>query len=70
MSTVTWRALPAWPHPPQPRQRSQYRTGWARSLDKLQEEIERRKHVGRCQHVIGVLTCWCEYPFTPATRDE
>lgn len=36
-----WAQLPAWPYAPQDRIPSRFQTSWSRSLDKLQEEIER-----------------------------
>lgn len=47
-----WRQLPAWPYEQQPRLPSRFQTSWARSLDKLQDEIQR---VGGSAILIGVV---------------
>lgn len=48
-----WRALPAWPYSKRTRQPDRFQTSWARSLDKLEREIE---HLGGRDVLIGVVT--------------
>lgn len=47
-----WSQLPAWPYPSQDRIPSRFQTSWARSLDKLQDEVER---VGGRDVLIGIV---------------
>lgn len=49
---ATWRPLPAWPYPPQPRLASRFKTAWGASLEKLEQEIGR---VGGKDVLIGVV---------------
>lgn len=49
---ATWSQLAAWPYEGQARIPSRFQTSWAKSLDKLQDEVER---VGGSDVLIGIV---------------
>lgn len=49
---ATWRALPAWPYLPRPKQPNRFQAGWTETLDKLEDEIEK---IGGRDVLVGVV---------------